>query len=59
MYNKALTIFNNNIQEIVLNLKNSCLEKVLYYRDEGNVSRSLTLIKKNSKSDVIINLSYF
>ena len=46
MYNKALTIFNNNIEEIVLNLKDSCLEKVLYYRDEGNVSRPLTFMKQ-------------
>ena len=52
MYNKALTIFNNNIEEIVLNLKDSCLEKVLYYRDEGNVSRPLTFMK-HKQSDVI------
>lgn len=51
MYNKTFSIFNNNIQEVKVNLKESCLEKVLYYRDEGNVSRSNPV--SQLKADVI------
>ncbi|CAG9802832.1 unnamed protein product [Chironomus riparius] len=54
MYNKTLTIFNNNIQEIVLNLKDTCLEKVLYYRDEGNMNIVLSVYAQENEEKYVI-----
>lgn len=38
MYNKTLTSNNNEVEEVVIKLDSCSLEKLLYYRDEGNVS---------------------
>lgn len=40
MFDKILASVNNNVQEIVITLQDSCLDKILYYRDEGNVSKT-------------------
>jgi hypothetical protein len=40
MYNKTLAVNNNNnnVQEVVITIQDSCFEKALQYRDEGNVN---------------------
>ena len=43
MYNKTLTNNNNEEADIVIKLDCDNLEKSLYYRDEGNVSKGSNL----------------
>lgn len=43
MYNKTLSCNNNEVAEVVIKLDSDSLEKSLYYRDEGNVSKGSNL----------------
>lgn len=43
MYNKTLTDNNNEVAEVAISLDTDSLEKSLYYRDEGNVSKGSNL----------------
>ncbi|KAG5682857.1 hypothetical protein PVAND_012178 [Polypedilum vanderplanki] len=54
MYNKTLTNVNSNLQEIVVTLGDSCLEKVLSYRDEGNMNIVVSLNTQGNDEKYVI-----